>query len=520
MRGNRNGNIHRLSGTVILAVALLTAGCGSQGGSQSTAEPNFCPTKYAGTLPAVLNTANIEPRAYYQMLSTEENTSLVVVLYACDPDDPTTTSGLSWRADLGPCEGPCNGSLSQDSGIYPDGIITYTPNAGFTGTDSFFYTVDDGITEGNIAEITIAVTPGSPVSGSLYFGGWDDSGTYQLWSYDSADALSPVPGGASVIGGAYGDLHDSDVLGNRLFFITDTGDGGGALYSYNLSGGFMTHFQLPFYLSNMAIIGGAAYIGENSSSGYLWAADESGTMNTIPGTSGRYPQDLAGYGGILYFSGDNVGYYQLWTLNGSGVLETHSSSMMGLNPADFTPFDNDIFFVGDTDMGQRTLWRFNGASPIGTVGDLDIPWISGDSALAVLDSLLCINARANTASGQLWSYHPDRGFNALTANTAYDVNPSHMTLYSGLLLFNGRDDTNQSRLMYTDGTIIGTVPGTTGLEPRNMAVFDGRLFFAGGVYPDSQLWYISSPLSAPVRASSVSSANGEGGLNPSGLIVF
>ena len=519
MRRIRNWKFNPLPGILFFVVSILAAGCGQNGGSGGVVEPNFCPTRYASTLPAILDTANIEPRAYYQTLQTEENIPLNVVLYACDPDDPTTTSGLSWRADLGPCEGPCNGTLSQDSGIYPDGVITYTPEAGFTGTDSFFYTVDDGIAEGNIAEIIIEVIPVPSVSGALYLGGWDGSGVYQLWTYNSG-VLAPVPGAAAVITGSYGDMHDSDVLGGRLFFITDAGDGGGTLYSYNLAGGFMTHFQMPFYVSNMAVMGGSAYIGENTSTGYMWATDENGSMNTLSGTSGKYPQNLAGFGGVLYFGGDDVGYYQLWTRNMTGVLQTHSSLMMGLNPDHFTLFDNDVFFAGDTDMGQRTLWRFNGASPITTVGNLSIPWLSNDSALAVLDSLLCINAHSGTGLGQLWTYHPSGGFSVLTDNTAYAVDPSHMTLFQGQLFFSGRDDTNQSHLMYTDGNTVGTVPGTSGLEPRHMTVYDNRLFFAGGLFPDIQLWSIDSTLSAPTRASSISSANGEGGLNPSGLLVF
>ncbi len=38
----------------------------------------------------------------------------------------------------------------------PDGI-TYRPNAGFTGTDTFTYTVSDGMNASNVATVTIAV---------------------------------------------------------------------------------------------------------------------------------------------------------------------------------------------------------------------------------------------------------------------------------------------------------------------------------------------------------------------------
>jgi len=506
---------------VLLPLVSAITGCGESSRSADTAIPEFCPTYLASNLAAPLSTANTPPRAYYQRITTTENTPIEIILFTCDPDDPTSSEGLSWDQPLWDgMEGPFNGSLSAYSGTYPEGgLITYAPDPGFVGTDSFFYQVFDGQDLGNVAGIEITVTAALPSATSLYFGGWDDAGTFQLWIYSSG-TLSPVAGGASVITASYGEMHDRDVLGNRLFFITDVGDGGGALSSYTQSGGFMTHFNMPFYLSNMAVMGGTAYIGENTSTGYLWAADEGGAMTTLSGTSGRYPQNLAGNGGVLYFGGDDVGYYQLWTRNASGVFQTHSSSMMGLNPDHFTPFDNDIFFVGDTDMGQRTLWRFNGASPISTVGNLDIPWLWNTSALAVLDSVLCINARANTAAGQMWSYHPARGFSALTNNTGSDVSPTHMTEYSGQLFFNGYDDTGQSYLWHTDGTAAaGTVPGTAGLEPRHMAVYDNKLFFAGGT-TDIQLRYIDSSLGAPTRVSFITSANGWNGLAPSGLIEY
>ncbi len=47
-----------------------------------------------------------------------------------------------------------NGSLS--SGV--DGSFTYTPAAGFTGTDSFTYTASDGFSTSNVATVTIVVT--------------------------------------------------------------------------------------------------------------------------------------------------------------------------------------------------------------------------------------------------------------------------------------------------------------------------------------------------------------------------
>lgn len=50
---------------------------------------------------------------------------------------------------------PANGTLTLSA----DGSFTYTPDLNYFGTDSFTYKADDGITESNIATVTIMVTP-------------------------------------------------------------------------------------------------------------------------------------------------------------------------------------------------------------------------------------------------------------------------------------------------------------------------------------------------------------------------
>lgn len=60
---------------------------------------------------------------------------------------------------------PANGSLS---GTAPN--LTYTPNAGFSGTDSFTYTVNDGTVDSAAATVTIQVesTPTQPTNGTVF----------------------------------------------------------------------------------------------------------------------------------------------------------------------------------------------------------------------------------------------------------------------------------------------------------------------------------------------------------------
>ncbi|WP_162276021.1 Ig-like domain-containing protein, partial [Roseimaritima ulvae] len=51
--------------------------------------------------------------------------------------------------------GPSDGTLS----LQPNGGFTYTPDAGFAGTDTFTYQADDGLAVSNTATVSITVTP-------------------------------------------------------------------------------------------------------------------------------------------------------------------------------------------------------------------------------------------------------------------------------------------------------------------------------------------------------------------------
>ena len=81
---------------------------------------------------------------------TDEDTAVVVDVLGNDSDpegDPLTVTDTTE---------PANGSVE----INGDGTVTYTPNTGFIGTDSFEYTVTDG--QGNLSTATVTVTVADP----------------------------------------------------------------------------------------------------------------------------------------------------------------------------------------------------------------------------------------------------------------------------------------------------------------------------------------------------------------------
>ena len=50
---------------------------------------------------------------------------------------------------------PANGSVA----LNPDNTVTYTPDIGFSGTDTFTYTANDGQLNSNIASVIVTVDP-------------------------------------------------------------------------------------------------------------------------------------------------------------------------------------------------------------------------------------------------------------------------------------------------------------------------------------------------------------------------
>ncbi len=60
-----------------------------------------------------------------------------------------------------PQDGPSNGTLTLNS----DGSFDYTPDAGFSGTDTFTYKANDGTDDSNTATVTITVNDGCTING-------------------------------------------------------------------------------------------------------------------------------------------------------------------------------------------------------------------------------------------------------------------------------------------------------------------------------------------------------------------
>jgi hypothetical protein len=103
---------------------------------------------------------NTPPLAQGQSVGTAVNTILPVTLTATDPDE--------CQLAFSTVTGPANGTLSSlfDQACVPgspssdSAALTYTPNTGFTGPDSFSFRANDSFADSNVATVTVNVGGG------------------------------------------------------------------------------------------------------------------------------------------------------------------------------------------------------------------------------------------------------------------------------------------------------------------------------------------------------------------------
>ncbi|MEX0291463.1 MAG: gliding motility-associated C-terminal domain-containing protein [Flavobacteriaceae bacterium] len=93
--------------------------------------------------------------AFDDTVATVENVPVDIDIYANDNDIPTLGSLATTN--------PSNGTVTVNDGGTPadpsDDVVTYTPNFGFQGTDTFDYTICDNVGNCETATVTIMVNP-------------------------------------------------------------------------------------------------------------------------------------------------------------------------------------------------------------------------------------------------------------------------------------------------------------------------------------------------------------------------
>ncbi|MEN0039464.1 MAG: Ig-like domain-containing protein [Cellvibrio sp.] len=155
-----------------------------------------------------VNAVNNAPTAADDTATTDESLAVTIAVRAndVDPDgDTLTVTGVTQGA---------NGSVVIDA---VTGNPIYTPNAGFTGTDTFTYTIEDGRGGIDTATVTVTVNAVGPVNNA---------------PVAVADAITVAEGGVAttLVGGATSLLtNDTDADGDPLTAVLVTGPSNGTL---------------------------------------------------------------------------------------------------------------------------------------------------------------------------------------------------------------------------------------------------------------------------------------------------
>ena len=142
------------------------------------------------TVSVTVEPVNYAPVANDDSVSTDEDTAVTIAVLANDTDpdnDPLTVTNLAQ---------PANGAVSLNQ----DNTVTYTPNPGFTGADSFTYTANDGFLDSNVATGSVIVEPvnHAPVASFTYVctaltcdfdasGSHDPDGSIGYYDWDFGD---------------------------------------------------------------------------------------------------------------------------------------------------------------------------------------------------------------------------------------------------------------------------------------------------------------------------------------------
>jgi hypothetical protein len=112
-----------------------------------------------------LTVTNLAPVAVDDSASTTQDTPVAVAVTANDRD-PDPANGYQTLVVQG--SQPQNGTIQ----VQPDGIIIYTPHAGFLGQDQFQYSLCDnvinaaGTADCDVATVIVTVNPGTPTTTS------------------------------------------------------------------------------------------------------------------------------------------------------------------------------------------------------------------------------------------------------------------------------------------------------------------------------------------------------------------
>jgi len=345
--------------------------------------------------------------------------------------------------------------------------------------------------------------------GEVLFRGLDASGQGGLWATDGTPAGTAELTG--IVGANTAGL-DPNGLANFNNQVLFNGYDAGGLFGLWVTNGTAAGTQ------EVTGIAGAATTGR-----------------------GLDPSDLTVFNGETLFDGvDSSGLSGLWETNGTaaGTSEIVSGpgGVGGLNPSDMAVFGAEILFDGVNPSGEHGLWETDGTAGgthelIGVVGAYTLGL--GPTDLTVLGDRIVFEGTDASGNNGLWVTDGTVvGTQELTGITGADQSgsglfPQFLTAYDGDVLFAGRDANGAIGLWVTDGTVAGTQELTgivgaattgDGLDPSQLAVYDGEVLFNGlDSSGDDVLWVTNGTVSGTHELTGIGASTGVAPIDLTGI---
>jgi ELWxxDGT repeat protein len=278
-------------------------------------------------------------------------------------------------------------------------------------------------------------------------------GTYQVKDINQGSSSSPI--NFHEWGGNMYFSADASPFGYELW--RSDGTFGGTNMVKDIYPGFGyggPDYQIATFNNKLYFFGADPVNGKE-----LWSSDgtESGTslaQDITPGASNTASafRNLTVMNGALFFSSSAPGLTgaYLWKTNGTNGGAAVISSVVepiesGLDPNNFTVFNNKLYFRGRTQAKGEELWVTDGTAA-GTQMVKDIMPGTGSSSVS----------------------------------TNFMLTPLGNYLY-----FRANDNVHGTELWRTDGTEAGTTmvadlyPGQQGVNPQNLLSWNGAIYFSG-----------------------------------------
>ncbi|MFW9909309.1 MAG: OmpL47-type beta-barrel domain-containing protein, partial [Candidatus Thorarchaeota archaeon] len=229
--------------------------------------------------------------------------------------------------------GPTNGVLE----LLPDGSFTYTPAAGWCGTDSFTYRVYESLSllEGNTATVTIQVLDTAPPTTSYFLDRLPDNNGWYLSSVTVTLSSLDVGCGVDEIYYSLDGITWTAYIGP--FSLSTEGANTVHYYAVDFAGNEEASTSFTIYIDTIAPVTTAILEGEYGS-GIFYRSDVNITLSSFDTTSGialiQYSRDLQTW--FVYIGkfpiegeGEFVFYYR--ATDNAGNVETYHTQYVSID---------------------------------------------------------------------------------------------------------------------------------------------------------------------------------------------